>query len=98
MPLCFIKLLSVLTRCDTDIQSDCFSTTSSFYSYSLMGPSITTYASRGRRGVKPPIHFYCVLHAKRGEEGPNSIKIAYVINGRPLSYSKLLIIDGRSNV
>ena len=28
---------------------------------------------RGGRGggVKSPIHFHCVLHAKRGEGGPN---------------------------
>ena len=37
-------------------------------------------------GVKPPIYFHCVLHAKRGWVGPDSMKIAYVLNGRPLSY------------
>ena len=34
------------------------------------GPSIKTYAPRGRGGeggggIKSPIHFYCVLHAKK---------------------------------
>ena len=30
------------------------------------------------------IHFHCVLHAKRGGGGgPDSIKIVYVLNGRP---------------
>ena len=35
-------------------------------------PSIT-YAPRGRGGVKSPIHFYCVFHAKRGGGGPESM-------------------------
>ena len=29
-------------------------------------------------------HFYCVLHAKRGEGVQIACKIAYVLNGRPL--------------
>ena len=33
-------------------------------------------------GVKPPIHFHCVFHAKMGWVGPDSINIAYVLNGR----------------
>ena len=33
-------------------------------------------------GVMPPIHFHCVLHAKRGWVGP-TCKIAFVLNGRP---------------
>ena len=37
------------------------------------GIPLITYAPRGREGVKPPIHFYCVLHAKRGEGGPDSM-------------------------
>ena len=37
------------------------------------GLPLITYAPRGRGGVKPPIQFYCVLHAKRGGGGPNSM-------------------------
>ena len=32
---------------------------------------LITYAPRGRGGVKSPIHFHCVLHAKSGVEGPD---------------------------
>ena len=39
----------------------------------LRGLPLITYAPRGRGGVKPPIHFYCVLHAKRGGGGPESM-------------------------
>ena len=42
----------------------------------LWGLPLITYAHRGRGGgggVKPPIHFYCVLHAKRGGGGANSM-------------------------
>ena len=35
-------------------------------------------------GVKFLIHFYCVLHATRGEGVQIACKFAYVINGRPL--------------
>ena len=35
-------------------------------------------------GVKPPIHFHCVLHAKRGRGVQKACTIAYVLNGRPL--------------
>ena len=42
------------------------------------GPSINYVRTKGE-GVKPPIHFYCVLHAiKRGVK--KSCKNAYVIN------------------
>ena len=41
-----------------------------------------TYVLRGG-GVESPIHFHCVLHAKRGVGGPDC-KSAYVLNGRPL--------------
>ena len=37
------------------------------------GISLITYAPRGGRGSKPPIHFHCVLHAKRGKGGPDSM-------------------------
>ena len=40
----------------------------------------------GGAGVKPPIHFYCVLHAKEkggGQEIQKACKNWYVINGRP---------------
>ena len=39
--------------------------------------------------MKSPIHFHYVLHAKRGEGGEGvqiACKIAYVLNGRPLSH------------
>ena len=35
-------------------------------------------------GFKSPIHFHCVLHAKRGEGIQIACIIAYVLNGRPL--------------
>ena len=46
------------------------------------GRPLITYAPRGR-GVKSPIHFHCVLHAKRGggEGVQKAGKNAYVING-----------------
>ena len=44
---------------------------------------LITYAPRGRGGVKPSIHFYCVLHAQRGG-GQIACKIAYVIYRGPL--------------
>ena len=53
------------------------------------------YAARGRLGVsKPPMHFHCVglLHGTKrggGRGGPDSIKNAYVINGRPLILQKI---------
>ena len=40
----------------------------------------------GVGGLKPPIHFHCVLHAKSGWVGgwvQRAYKIAYVLNGRP---------------
>ena len=39
----------------------------------------------GEGGFKYPIHFHCVLHAKSGEGVQIACKIAYVLNGRPLS-------------
>ena len=56
----------------------------------LCGLPLITYAPRGREGggVKPALHFYCVLHAKRGEGVQIACKIAYVINGRPLLMQK----------
>ena len=39
----------------------------------------------GVGGFKPPIHFHCVLHAKKGGEVQKECKIAYVLNGSPLS-------------
>ena len=40
----------------------------------------------GGGGVKLPIHFHCVLHAKRGggEEVQKACENVYEINGRPL--------------
>ena len=57
----------------------------------IRGLPLITYAPRGREGggVKPPIHFYCVLYAKRGEGVQIACKNAYVINGRPLIDSVL---------
>ena len=37
------------------------------------GLPLSTYASRGVGGVKPPIHFHCVVHAQRGWVGPDSM-------------------------
>ena len=38
------------------------------------GLPLGTYAPRGWVGrVKPPIHFHCVLHAKREGGGPDSM-------------------------
>ena len=37
------------------------------------GLPFSTYAPRGVGGVKPPIHFHCVLHAKRGKVGADSM-------------------------
>ena len=51
----------------------------------IWGLPLITYAPRGGGGgSKPPIHFHCVLHAKRGEGVQIAFKHAYVINGRPL--------------
>ena len=47
------------------------------------GLPLITYAPRGLGGSKPPIHFHCVLHAKRGGGVQIACKNAYVINGRP---------------
>ena len=47
----------------------------------------------GGGGFKPPIHFHCVLHAKRGRGGgvQKACKIAYVLNGRPHSLIAKLV-------
>ena len=37
----------------------------------IRGLPFSTYAPRGMGGVKPPIHFHCVLHAKWGWVGPD---------------------------
>ena len=44
---------------------------------------LITNAPRGEEGgSKPPIHFHCLLHAKRGEGVRIACKNVYV-NGRP---------------
>ena len=51
----------------------------------------------GGGGVKSPIHFHCVLHAKKGEGVQIACKIAYILNGRPLVFCYLWnTIEGRS--
>ena len=39
----------------------------------IWGLPFSTYTPRKGGGVKPPIHFHCVLHAKRGWVGPDSM-------------------------
>ena len=34
-------------------------------------------------GLKSPVHFHCILHAKRGEVVQIACKIAYILNGTP---------------
>ena len=51
----------------------------------VKGPSINYVRTWGRGGVKRIIHFYCIFHAKRGEEVQKACKNVYVINGRPQS-------------
>ena len=43
--------------------------------YAIRGLPFSTYAPKGGGGggVKPPIHFHYVLHAKRGWVGPDSM-------------------------
>ena len=48
-----------------------------------MGLPLIRYSPRGS-GVRPMIHFYCVLHAKREGGGPDSMENVIAINGRPL--------------
>ena len=43
------------------------------FNQALRGLPLSMYAPRGVGGVKPPIHFHCVLHAKRGWVGPDSM-------------------------
>ena len=49
----------------------------------------------GRGGVKSPIHFHCVLHAKRGEGVQKACKIAYVLSGRPPNLPFSRLVTGR---
>ena len=35
----------------------------------VWGLPFSMYAPRGGAEIKPPIHFYCVLHAKKGGGG-----------------------------
>ena len=37
------------------------------------GLPLSTYATRGGGAFKSSIHFHCVLHAKRGGGGPDSM-------------------------
>ena len=37
------------------------------------GLPFSTYAPKGKGGIKPPIHFPCVLHVKTLGGGPNSM-------------------------
>ena len=47
------------------------------------------------RGGKPPVHFYCVLHATKGGEGVQiACTIAYVINGRSLMFCEIRSVCG----
>ena len=39
----------------------------------VRGLPFSMYASRGSGGVKSPLHFHCVLHAKMGGGGPDSM-------------------------
>ena len=55
------------------------------YIYIYRGLPLITYAPSGVGGLKPPLHFHCVLHAKRGWV-QITCKIAYVLNGRPRIY------------
>ena len=68
---------------------------------------ITSHLGEGRGGGvgdKHPIHFYWVLHAKRGGGSgvQKACKNVYVINGRPLCHAKqckpLIMISHRSNI
>ena len=44
-----------------------------FFFFFFRGLPFSTYAPRRVGGVNPPIHFHCVLHAKRGWVGPDSM-------------------------
>ena len=39
----------------------------------VRGLPLSTYAPRGDGWGQDPIHFHCVLHAKRGWLGPDSM-------------------------
>ena len=59
----------------------------SIYIYVCVGGGLPliTYAPRGSGvGVKPLIHFHCLLHAKRGKGVQIACIIAYVLNRRSL--------------
>ena len=58
-----------------------------FEAFHLVRTHLGGGAAGGEGEVKSPIHFHCVLHMqKRGWEGVQiACKIAYVLNGRPLS-------------
>ena len=53
----------------------------------IRGLPFSTYEPRGRwgGGVNSPIHFHCVLHTKGGKGVQVVCKIAYTLNGRPLT-------------
>ena len=40
-----------------------------FWKRNIWGHPLIKYAPKGRGGVKSPIHFHCVLHAKKGGKG-----------------------------
>ena len=50
---------------------------------SLKGACHLVRTDLGGEGIKSPIHFHCILHAKRGEGVQIACKIAYVLDGRP---------------
>ena len=55
------------------------------HSVSEWGLPLHTHLGGGG-GVKSPVHFHFLLHAKKGGEGVQiASKIAYVLNGRPQS-------------
>ena len=54
------------------------------------GLPLITYATRGGGGVARLIHFYYVLHAKRGEGVEIAYKFAYVIIGRPHNSERII--------
>ena len=50
----------------------------------VRGLPFSMYAPKMEGGCKSPLHFHCVLHAKRGEGVKIACEIAYILNGRPL--------------
>ena len=82
------NILKVISACGTTLLLDlnkslsndqsncsiCHMITNLYKSFmTIRGLPLITYAPRERGGVKSPIHFHCVLHAKRGGGGPNSM-------------------------